>query len=424
MRRLDLKIGYAGMSHLGINSSAAAAEKVSKVIAFDKSSKIISELKSGNTIVDEPQLKETIKGLKYKIDYTSEITDLVDCDLVYISKDVPTDESGESNFLDINKLIYEVNEIISKEAILIVLCQVPPGFTRKIKRRFSKLYYQVETLIFGRAVERAKFPERIILGCSDDKHNVEKKLYNFLDCFSCPIIPMIYESAELAKTAINIVLASQVSVANSLAEICENSNGDWNEIIPALNLDKRIGNFAYLSPGLGISGGNIERDLKTLSDISKNINGNNIFLESIIKLSNYRKMWAQKIFFKENFNNNLKNVSILGLSYKLNTNSIKNSPSIELIKSLKDVNFRVYDPIIKEINDFPNVTFSFSPYEAIKDSDILFIMLPYDEFKKLNWEKVFKLMSTNILIDPFRVVSKKAKINKIKHYVLGKNETL
>ena len=108
---------------------------------------------------------------------------------------------------------------------------------------------------------------------------------------------MIYESAELKP--INIVLAAQVSTANSLSEICELSDGDWNEIIPALNLDKRIGHHAYLSPGLGISGGNIERDLSTVSKILQNLGGNNNFLNSIVELSSYRKEWPLETLNKK-----------------------------------------------------------------------------------------------------------------------------
>ena len=232
---------------------------------------------------------------------------------------------------------------------------------------------------------------------------------------------MIFESAELAKTAINIVLASQVSVANSLAEICEKSEGDWNEIIPALNLDKRIGHYAYLNTGLGISGGNIERDLKTLSEISKKIKANNVYLDSIIKLSNYRKKWAINLFKKENINKKIKNVCVLGLAYKIDTHSTKNSPSIELIKYLKNTKIKVYDPIIKDIKNYKKVLFCKSPYDAIVDADILFLMLPYKEFSDLKTNKIFQLMRGSIVVDPFRLIDIKYNSKNITHHVLGKS---
>ena len=154
MKINNLKVGYAGMSHLGINSSIAAAEKVDTVIAYDEKKEIITLLNLNDTIVDEPKLKMMMKKFKHKIKYTSNLKDLTDCDIVYISQDVPTDKMGKSNFIKINNLIKKVNKVISETTSLVILCQVPPGFTRQINRTSKKLFYQVETLIFGKAIER------------------------------------------------------------------------------------------------------------------------------------------------------------------------------------------------------------------------------------------------------------------------------
>ena len=312
-----------------------------------------------------------------------------------------------------------INQHISKNITLIVLCQVPPGFTRSLKRNKDFLYYQVETLVFGRAIERALKPERIIVGCKDNNHIINEKYNNFLKLFNCPILPMIYESAELAKTAINIVLAAQVSTANSLSEICELSEGDWNEIIPALNLDKRIGFHAYLKPGLGISGGNIERDLNTVSKILNKVGGNNIFLDSIINYSSYRKKWASEVF-KNKINHNKQKVSILGLSYKTNTNSIKNSPSIELIKELVNYDVFTYDPLIKNIKGFSHVKMASSLLESVSHVDVIFIMVPCEEFKQLNTSKFVKYIKDKSIIDPDRIIDNSL-IQLKNHFVLGKN---
>ena len=304
---------------------------------------------------------------------------------------------------------------------MVILCQVPPGFTRKIIRNKEFLYYQVETLIFGKAIERAINPERIILGCNKKNQTINKNLLLFLNAFSCPLLPMVYESAELAKTAINIILASQVSVANTLSEICENTNAEWFEIVPALNLDKRIGHFSYLDPGLGISGGNIERDLITISDLSKINNGNNVVLKSILEFSKYRKNWPYQILNKTIAFNKINIVSVLGLAYKINTNSSKNSPSITLINALKNKYIKAYDKLVNP-NDFDkSINFCDNIYDTIKDSDVLFIMLPNDEFKEISWEKIFMLMRGKIVIDPFRVLPFQHD-KKISHLVLGKNE--
>ncbi len=172
---------------------------------------------------------------------------------------------GVSDLSGIRKLIDQVAGALGPEAVLVVLCQVPPGFTRALTSvPHDRLYYQVETLVFGRAVERATEPERYIVGCADPAKPIDPRLRAVLEAFGCPILPMRYESAELAKISINMCLVASISVANTLAELCEAINADWSEIVPSLRLDRRIGQYSYLVPGLGIAGGNLERDLATV----------------------------------------------------------------------------------------------------------------------------------------------------------------
>src|SRR5262249_61279085 len=129
-------------------------------------------------------------------------------------------------------------------------------------------YYQGKTLVFGQAVERALKPERPIVGCAEPAAPLEARFRTVLSAFGCPILPMRYESAELAKISINCCLVASVTVANTLAQVCEKIGADWGEIAPALKLDRRIGAYAYLAPGLGIAGGNLERDLATVQRLS------------------------------------------------------------------------------------------------------------------------------------------------------------
>src|ERR1019366_9349800 len=182
-------------------------------------------------------------------------------DFVYLAPDIATDDEGRSDDGLLRDLIDLVLPVLRKDAVLVVLSQVEPGFTRSMSVPEPGLrYYQVETLVFGRAVERATKPERYIVGCADPSQPLHPQLKMVLDAFNCPILPMRYESAELAKVSINCCLVASVSVANTLAELCESIGADWSEIAPALKLDRRIGAYSYLAPGLGLAGGNLERD--------------------------------------------------------------------------------------------------------------------------------------------------------------------
>ena len=138
------------------------------------------------------------------------------------------------------------------------------GLAASAKAPSVTWFYQVETLIFGAAVKRAMEPERFIVGALDPSAALPESYASFLKAFGCPVLVMRLESAELAKIAINFFLVSTVCTTNTLAELCESIGADWGEIAPALRLDRRIGPHAYLKPGLGIAGGNLERDLVTV----------------------------------------------------------------------------------------------------------------------------------------------------------------
>ncbi|HLY89608.1 MAG TPA: hypothetical protein VKQ27_11550, partial [Acetobacteraceae bacterium] len=285
-------IGFAGMTHLGLVSAICAAEKGFTVIGFDLDSARTSALTRGELPVSEPRLPELLQKNRERLLFTSDAAVLSSCDVVYVAPDVPTDDQGESDLGSINDMLEAVFARTRDNAVIVVLSQVPPGFTRGKLVAGKILYYQVETLIFGRAVERALQPERYIVGCADPTEPLPAVFASFLGAHECPILPMRFESAELAKISINMCLVASVSTANTLAELCEKIGADWSEIVPALKLDKRIGQYAYLAPGLGIAGGNLERDLATVCSLSDNHGTDTGVVRAWIANSRYRRDWV------------------------------------------------------------------------------------------------------------------------------------
>ena len=297
------------------------------------------------------------------------------------------------------------------------MCQVPPGFTRSIKWPLNNLYYQVETLIFSNALERALSPERIIIG--KDSSKISKKYNSFLTKFKCPILEMNYESAELAKISINIFLISSVTSTNILSEISENIGANWSDISNALRLDKRIGKYAYLKPGLGISGGNLERDLETLRNFLKFNKIYENYSRNIKEISNHRKDWIYNQFKKitKDFKN-LKKIGVLGLAYKENTNSIKNSPSISFIKKISLGNkymINVFDPKIKKLSKYKNINICKNINDLMNNSNILLVATPWEVFKEIDLSK-FK--NIKAVIDPYNLINF-SKNKKLKHIGMG-----
>jgi UDPglucose 6-dehydrogenase len=399
-------IGFAGMTHLGINSAVAAAARGFSTLCFDPDAELIASLDAGKIPVVEPDLAEVMAGARERLDFTADAQALGKCDIVYIASDVPTDGSGTSDLRGIRLLIDDVSTHLSRDAILVVLCQVPPGFTRSLAWPQAQLIYQVETLIFGRAVERAMHPERVIIGCSDIALPLPAAYRQFLSAFGCPLLPMRYESAELAKIAINCCLVSSVTVANTLAELSERIGADWNEIVPALKLDRRIGPHAYLAPGLGLAGGNLERDLATVLALSQETGSEAGLIRSFVVNSQHRKDWVLRAIHNEVLGRVADpTIAVLGLAYKENTHSTKNSPALALLRHLQPWQVRVYDPVVPaEAGGHSRASACASAIDAATGADVLIIMTAWPQFRELLPPDLARVMKGRMVIDPLRVL--------------------
>ncbi len=414
-------IGFAGMTHLGLNSAVASADLGFEIVCFDQDHARIGNLLAGELPVVEPGLPEMLAHHATRIMFTSDPSALERCDVVYVAPDVPTNDLGESDLRSLDALISIVLDSTASGSVIVILSQVPPGFTRARTRAGRALYYQVETLIFGRAIERARHPERFIVGCADPSQHLPKPLATFLGSFECPILPMRYESAELAKISINLCLVASLGVANTMAEVCEQVGADWSEIVPALKLDKRIGQHSYLKPGLGIAGGNLERDLTTVITLADRHHTDAGIISAWIANSRHRKDWTWRTLSTLVLEKNSSaRVGVLGLAYKEDTHSTKNSPSLTLLSHLSKESVRVYDPVVSPASagvDFPAAP---SALDAVDGADAVCIMTPWSEFKSLEPAALARRMRGRWLLDPFRVLDSGAsRAAGLNHVTLG-----
>lgn len=416
-------VGFAGLTHLGLVSAVAAAAKGFQVVGYDADSSRVSSIREGRLPVVEPGLDDLARTCAANLTYTDCLAAFEACDIVYISTDVPTDSRGQSDLSGINALIEAVLSVLGPNALLVILCQVPPGFTRGLSLPFQRLYYQVETLVFGRAVERATQPERYIVGCADPTRPLPESYAALLGAYGCPILPMRYESAELAKIAINCCLVASVTVANTLAELSEGIGADWSEIVPALRLDRRIGAYSYLVPGLGIAGGNLERDLATVLRLSERVGSEASLVTAFLHNSRHRRDWALRVLHREVLALTPDaTLGVWGMAYKENTHSIKNSPSLELISHLHAWPIRIYDPIVPAdvTKPHPSVVGATSPLEAARGVTALLIMTPWPEFRTVSPSAIAAAMSGRVVVDPYHVLDHvAAQAAGLKHHTLG-----
>ena len=413
-----LVIGIAGMTHLGLVSSTVIAWRGFETICYDESSALVERLRRGELPVSEPQLDDMVASNGKRQAFTSSLADLGRCDIVYIALDVPTDDQGRSDLSGIIRLIDQVAKALQPGALLVVLCQVPPGFTRKLSSiDHRELYYQVETLVFGIAVQRAAEPERYIVGCAAPERPIDPRLAAFLGAAGCPILPMRYESAELAKIAINCCLVASISVANTLAELCEAIGADWQEIVPSLKLDERIGPKSYLAPGLGIAGGNLERDLATIVSLAGAHGTNDAVVRAWIDNSQHRKGWAARTIEQALFKAKPSAaVAVWGLAYKENTASIKNSPSLATLSALPRDRFVVHDPLVRT----QTYRQADDPLEALNNADALMILTPWDVYRKIAPSDIARRLSGKLVLDPYRVLDRRAALAcGLDHRTLG-----
>lgn len=402
-------IGFAGMTHLGLSSAIASADKGFETIGFDLDDVRATAIARGEMPVVEPDLDALAAAHRDRLTFTSDTSALARCDVIYVAPDVPTDDAGKSDLSSVDTLFKMVDGSARADAVIVILSQVPPGFTRARQRAGRTLFYQVETLIFGRAMERARFPERFIVGCADPAAALPAAYREFLDAFGCPILPMRFESAELAKISINMCLVAAVSVANTMAEVCEHTGADWSEIVPALKLDRRIGSYAYLTPGLGIAGGNLERDLATVCTLADGTGTDAGVVRAFIANSAHRKEWTWRTLRERVLDGRPDaRIGVLGLAYKIDTHSTKGSPALALLAHLTGYRVRVFDPVVPGSAAGPSVVAATSALDAAEDADVLCVMTPWREFAGLALPELARRMRGRILIDPFAVFDREA----------------
>ena len=417
------KIGFAGMTHLGLVSASVLAERGFATVCYDGDDALVGRLAAGALPVNESDLDAIVRANGTRQSFTSRLDDLADCDLVYIAPDVPTDDAGRSDLRPIRALITNVAAALRPDAVLVVLCQVPPGFTRAIAGLDpARLYYQVETLVFGIAVQRAREPERYIVGCADPAAPIDPRFGAVLAAGGCPVLPMRYESAELAKIAINCCLVSSISVANTLAELCEKIGAQWSEIVPALKLDARIGPRAYLTPGLGIAGGNLERDLSTITALAAHHETNDDVVRAWISNSLHRRDWAARAITVALLRARPDAcVAVWGLAYKENTHSTKNSPAVATLLALAGGHFAVHDPVVRvEDTALCGVRQIKEPLDALDGADALMILTPWPAYRAIAAEAIAARLGGRLVLDPYAVLDRQAALRHgLDHRTLG-----
>jgi UDPglucose 6-dehydrogenase len=411
---MEQNIGIIGLWHLGCVLSVSWSKLGHNVIGFDYDEKRTGDLNNGIPPIYEPNLVEEIsKNIKSdKLKFTNKIKELNVCDFIFLSYDTPVLDDDSSDTTILEKSVSDVAKIMKDNSILIVSSQSPVGYCKKLRNILKSvnktidIAYSPENLRLGEAINCYLNPGRIILGVNDEE--TKKQCIGLFKEVTSDIILMSLESAEMVKHGINSFLSTSIVFVNHLADICESHKANIDDVIKGMKSDNRIGQKAYLSPGIGFSGGTLGRDLRVLE--KANNNGYAKLFESIYKFNNERKYSIIKKF--ENILGDLKGkkIAILGVTYKPGTSTLRRSLPLEIVELLiqKDCELKVYDPKAdyQELNYAPKFTICKSIEDAVKNSDMIVLMTEWNEFIEYDWSKVTDKMAHNYFFDLKNVFNK------------------
>jgi UDPglucose 6-dehydrogenase len=406
----EIKIGVVGLWHLGCVLCAAWSKVGFQVIGFDYSKDLINNLNKNKPPIFEPHLEEFLSHArkKNKLIFTNEMQLLRKCDFVFLAYDTPVLDNDESDIAPLKNTIEDLKEILSDETVVIISSQTPVGTCQRFRVQLQKknptieLVYSPENLRLGEAIECYLNPERIIIGAESEM--ALSKTVSLFSKIQAEIITMNITSAEMVKHAINAFLANSIVLANHLSDLCEISGANIFDVVKGVKADRRIGKYAYLSPGIGFSGGTLGRDLKVLANLNETSKQKAFLFKSLLKFNSERKeVILHKVTHLLDGELAEKTISVLGLTYKPGTSTLRRSLPLEIIKLLtqKGLKLKVYDPRAnyEELDREPTFEICSSIDMAISESDLILLLTEWNEFRDYDWKKGATLVREKKLFD-------------------------
>ena len=432
-----MKLCMIGTGYVGLVSGVCFSDLGNEVICVDKDLKKIENLKKGIVPIYEPGLEELVlKNYKNnKLKFSTNLKESVSkSDIIFICVGTPTKKNGNAADLSqIYTVAKEIRSSISRYKIIITKSTVPVTTGDEIEKIISKtkskkLFSVVsnpEFLREGEAIRDFIYPDRVVVGADNKKaYKIVKSLYAPLISKGAKYVSTSRRAAELIKYAANAFLATKITFINEIANLCEKINVNVEDISIGMGLDKRIGS-RFLRAGPAYGGSCFPKDTKAIMTTANNFKTNLSVVKSVIKSNENRSSLLLKRIF-DLLNGKIKNKKIcfLGVTFKANTDDMRDSSSLSMIPSLikKGAKINYYDPT-GEKSDFrklKNVIYSKSIKSAIKDADLIIIHTEWNDFKSINFNKDV-INKKFILFDMRNIYSpSKMKEQKIKYFGIGR----
>ncbi len=404
-----MKLSVIGCGYVGLVSGVCFADAGHDVICIDNNPEKINSLQNNKVPIYEPGLEELL--LKNSINFILNIgKEIENSDIILIAVGTPTSDSGEADLSQIFQCAEEIGNFINPGTLVIVKSTVPVGTCDEIEKIIHEnsthsdftVVSNPEFLREGNAISDFVNPDRIVVGLKDNnKKDIILDLYSKI-ISKDKILFTTRRSSELIKYASNSMLAMRIIFINEIADLCEKIGADVTDIAKGMGLDQRIGPH-FLEPGPGFGGSCFPKDARALIESGKKFNAPQSLLESVIEGNEKRKKNISKKVLEKLDTKVEKEVGILGVTFKAETDDIREAPSLIVIPDLikEGLNLSVYDPegISEASKLIDNVAWKKSAYEVAENSNCIIILTDWQEFKDLDLEKLRNLMKRPLIYD-------------------------
>ncbi len=415
-----MKITMIGTGYVGLVTGTCFAETGMQVTCVDINEKKIQNLKNGIIPIYEPGLEQMVASNteKGRLHFSTSINEGIDqSEAVFIAVGTPPGEDGSADLSHVLEVARQIGRHMNHYMVVVNKSTVPIGtaskvkaaITEELKKRGADIPFDVasnpEFLKEGNAIEDFSKPDRIIIGT--DSHEAEKTLSRLYKPFTLnghPIIFMDIPSAEMTKYAANAMLATKISFMNDMANLCELVGADISNVRRGIGSDSRIGN-KFIYAGIGYGGSCFPKDVKAVIKTAED-NGYPLRLLKAVEDVNADQKMMMFYKIKKHFNNNLKDktFAVWGLSFKPNTDDMREAPSVVIIEALlkEGAKVKAYDPVaMNEAKHYlpQSVEYGRDPYDVLIEADALLLVTEWTEFRMPNFKVLEKLMVEKTIFD-------------------------
>ena len=410
-----MRVAMIGAGYVGLVSGACFSEFGLEVLCVDKDDSKIATLEAGEIPIFEPGLEDLVaNNVKAgRLSFTTDLKKAVKfADAIFIAVGTPSRRGdGHADLSYVYRAAREIGEALDGYTVVITKSTVPVGTGEEVERIIREVrpgadfdvVSNPEFLREGSAIEDFMRPDRVIIGSNSERaEDVMRSLYRPLYLRETPIVVTTRKTSELIKYAANAFLAMKITFINEIADLCEGLEADIKDVARGIGLDARIGNrFLHAGPGYG--GSCFPKDtlavVKTAADIKKPLR----LVETVIDINAKRKARMADKIIKACNGVEFKTIAILGLTFKPNTDDMRDSPSIDVINALlkEGAIIRAYDPegMEEAKSIFPDVIWCKDAYDAMKGANAVSIITEWNQFRALDLERVKSLLKSPIMID-------------------------